>query len=558
MRTETRKKLTVHLLAAAIAAAAGLGIGFSLRKEPPEQERPATAVTQEQVEASARKGMRSEVRAGVDASSPAAKELEGSLSMSDPVTHWLYWLDAIEKASLADMPSLALKSGGDATLLRMIGERWMAMDAQNLFDWLIAREGNSGGVNIGSLEHWFRQEWAKSDPEALIQALREAPAFGARRSWRQSIATSLVQVDPEMGLRLMHEWHIENYGPGTKGISKWAAENPRHAAEFTLAHPAGYATQVALEMIGKEWGEQAPVDALEFATSGGGDLRLKEKLAAATMKSWAEQDLTKAGEWLAGAEDSLREQLSPHLVESWAKNDPARALVWCEQNLEGTALKEAAGGVLKGAAEKDVEMAARLVMVMEPSPARSQGAVAVAEKWVPDSFSGKNVPREAMEWLGKLDASSRREVLREVHWRWAGSDPKSLAGFVLEQSDPELPREVYSSVVNALARKFPIEAIEWSEQLPEEKRAQVSEQAFNTWREFQPQTAMDWLYELPAKDPRRKIFFESAIKNMATYERQSAEQLGALPVELRGEAREILESLSLEAEKKAKLLGALE
>lgn len=559
MRAETKKKLVVHVVAVMAATAAGLGIGFSLRKSAGGPEgRERTIIANDVAQAAREESTESTVQERLVRASQLGRQLEKDLSMSDPVTHWLYWLDAIEKAKLGDMPSLVALSGGDQTLLRMVGERWMEMDARNLFDWLITQERNAAGVNTGSLGYWFRREWARRDPKGLIKALREAPEFGDLRSWRTSMAAGLVEVDPEMGLSFMHEWHIDDFGPSMDGVVKWAAEDPQHAAEFALAHPAGFATQLALETIGKEWAKRDGGAALAFATSGPDEMGLKGKLAEAAMKSWAESDLQKAGEWLAGAEDSARDKLSAPLLEAWAKNDPAHALMWCEENLEGTGLKEGARGVLKGAAEKDVSMAARLVLAMEPSSARAEGAVSVAEKWLPDSFSGKKVPTETIDWLRELDAVSRRQVLRELHWKWAAADAESLAEVLLKLEDPAIAGEVYGSVVNHLARSSPVETIEWSGKLPEETREEAMSTAFNAWRRYQPQPAMEWLDQLAANDPRKEPLFERAVQEMARFEREAAEQLRSLPPHWRKAAREILETMPLENKKRANLLAALE
>ena len=93
--------------------------------------------------------------------------------------------------------------------------------------------------------------------------------------WLNTVLNSVMKNDPELGLRTMSAWHVDNYGTATDGIAKWAAANPRHAAEFALAHPAGYATQNAMEVIGKAWAKTDPGAALSFAAGS------KDKFGAA-------------------------------------------------------------------------------------------------------------------------------------------------------------------------------------------------------------------------------------------------------------------------------------
>src|SRR6185503_19830053 len=98
-------------------------------------------------------------------------------------------------------------------------------------------------------------------------ALNEPDDFGTRRQWRWNVAEAVIRQDAERGLGLMAEWHIENYGPSMTAVAKWAAANPQHAAEFTMQHPAGYASQMAMETIGKEWSKSDPKGGLSFAAS---------------------------------------------------------------------------------------------------------------------------------------------------------------------------------------------------------------------------------------------------------------------------------------------------
>src|SRR4051812_14396575 len=51
--------------------------------------------------------------------SPLATKLERDLSMASEVTRWLYWLEALEKATPADCPRLAQLAQGNPTLVRL-------------------------------------------------------------------------------------------------------------------------------------------------------------------------------------------------------------------------------------------------------------------------------------------------------------------------------------------------------------------------------------------------------------------------------------------------------
>src|SRR5581483_8991328 len=127
------------------------------------------------------------------------------------------------------------------------------------------------------------------------------------QGFRMEVASDILNGNPEQGLELFHDWHIENFGPGMGSVTPWADANPQHAAELTIAHPAGYASQTVIDTIGTEWAKTDPASALAFATSQSGDLA--NRLGAAALKQCASQDLDSAGDWLAAADDQARNTL---------------------------------------------------------------------------------------------------------------------------------------------------------------------------------------------------------------------------------------------------------
>ena len=553
-----RMKIFVNCVIIVAAAGIGLAAGFAWRGNQ-ERVSPATGVstaTAPSPELAAAKLIRtSDQRAAVPGTddSPLATKLERDLSMSSGVTRWLYWLETVEKAAPADFPRLARLAQGNSTLLRLIAARWVELDPRHLFDTIVA-SSKTGGRLPSELESVLFAEWPKRDPDAVIAALSEAGEFGGRSNWRMLVASRFFEHDVERGLRLMSEWHIGNYGPRMTGVAKWAAADPRHAAEFTLANPAGFASRLTMETIGKEWAKTDPRGALEFAVSTRGELG--STLATAVLKDWAGRNLDESAEWLGTADDWTRTRLSPAFVEAWAKQDATSALAWCEENLTGTSLAQAVGGVLKGAAAKDLAGAAGIVANMHPSPARSEAAVAVAKKWFPDHSSDKPVASELLAWLAKLDGDSRKRVVEENYWRWSETDPGSMAAFLTSANSEDVPNHAYSSLARSLARKDPPQALEWAGGLPAGRALSAGGEVFSEWRRSQPESAMSWLNGLPANDARRQPFFQSAVRSLA-HEPHGADQLAAMSAADRAAARSVIETMRLPDDRRATLLEAL-
>lgn len=548
----------IHGISIVVAGAAvGLAVGFVLRSKPASSSSSFSSSPATSPSTTRAKFFPSKITSPVPDDSPLATQLERDLSLSSGVTRWLYWLEALEKAGPADFPRLARMAQGNPTALRFVAARWAEVAPRHMFDTIKAARKDGRGFPVNELSQVLLTEWPKNDLEGAITALSEPDNRSTLTgSWRMTIASAVFDKDPERGLRLMSEWGVENYGPSMKAVAKWAAENPRHAAEFALAHPAGYASRLTMETIGKEWAKIDPGAALEFARGRPGEPGLV--LANAALKEWAARDLAEAGQWLVSTDDRTRNRLSPGLVEVWAKQDAAGALAWCEANLTGSTLAQSVAGVLKGAAAKDIASAAAMVTAMHPSAARAEAAAAVAEKAIPgNSNTRKPVPPETIAWLSTLDGDSLKRAMQQAYWRWLESDPQSLAAFISTAPSDHIPGHVYSAVVRETARKDPIAALAWVNQLRSEQSVELGSEAFSEWISIQPEAALQWLKDLPGSDQRREPFFRRLIQTLA-YDVRATVQLPPMsPVE-RATAREMIQSMSIPADRRTRLLGMLQ
>jgi hypothetical protein len=555
-RTATRgMRIFARALLFVVATGIGLAVGFSLRARHAHMVANGNA---SQRAAAMRPPVVSKGRAAgrVVDESPLATQLEKNLALSTSVTRWLYWLEALEKAAPSDFPRLARLAQGNPSAVRLVATRWAEVAPRHMFNTLVAASKETKSQPLWELTHPLFDIWPRNDPEAAIAALNEPGDFGMRGSWRMDVATTILRTDVEQGLRLMANWHIENYDPGMGAIAKWAAADPRHAAEFTLQNSLGYVAQRAADTIGQEWAKSDPAGAMAFATANPGGLGTV--LGAAALKQWAEGNLTDAAQWLADADAQTRNRLSPAFVEAWAQKDAGSALSWCDENLSGSSLVQAVGGVLKGAADKDVARAAALVTGMDPSPARAEAAFAVARKWFPEMSSGEAAKPEAIAWLGGLDADSIRRVFEEgvVQWGWACSDPKSMAAFLATASAGEIPASAYSILVRQMVRQSPLDTLDWASHLPADCALSAGSDAFAEWCNSQPEAATRWLDALAPTDNRRQPYFQSAIQTMA-YHPQATEQFAAMPTADRAAARSVIEGMSLPEPRRSDLLNAL-
>ncbi len=506
-------KYLVQLVGLVIAAGLGLAIGFALpelktdRLSDSSELRAEGRGTSPRLVPSRKHALLDRRLKAAHASddSPLATKLARDLSLSSRVTRWLYWIEAVEKASLQDFPRLAGLAKGDATATRLVASRWMQLDLHDLFNTLAAAP-NPHPLPVDELGGMLFLEWVRREPEAALAALQGTNSLGTREAWRFNVAGYLIEKDPERGLCALSEWGIDNFAPMMSGVARWAEADPRHATEVVLAHPAGYTSYLAIEAIAKKWGKADPAAAMEFACARPGPLATA--LASTVLKNWSGQHIEEAANWLARSDAVTRHRLSPAFVEAWAKIDSTNALAWCESNLTGNSLAYVMGNIVNAVAQRDVVAAAEFVSSMNVSPARAEAAAAVAKNWFPTWRSGTPAPAAAIAWLAGLDVASTRRALEQVQWKWSNGDPKSMAEFVATVASEKVPHSADLHLARSLARQNPLDAFVWASRLPTERGLAAGREVFTEWRHSQPELAMKWLNDLPPTDPRRKIFLQ--------------------------------------------------
>lgn len=483
--------------------------------------------------------------------SPLATQLALDLAESSGVKRWLFWWNAIEKATPADFPRLAKLARGNRGATRLIAERWAELAPKHFFDTLRAASA-ARDEYPPELADTLLQSWLKQDKSAVIAALKDGENFPKRMDWRRQLATTLMDTDPETGLRLMSEWHIENFGPGMSGVNAWAAADPRHAAEFTIANPAGFASESAMATIGEVWAKADPAAALAFAATQRGSLA--NKLSQTVLKSWADRDLSGAADWLAASDTSTLAKFSPAFVEAWAQQDAPGALAWCQANLTGTSLTDSIKALAEGASQKNVASAAALVSSMTPSNARSQAAMAVADKWFPDAFANKTVSADTLNWLSSLDSDAIRQVVSSVSWKWTDTDPSSLASFLQSATNISFPTYTYETLARTMARNDPTAAMDWANRLPSQLGVSAGSSAFSEWARGQFDVAMQWFNQMPPSDSRREPFLNSLLQQLA-WDPQADARFGQIASLAPSAARSAIQGMALPEARRAALLA---
>jgi hypothetical protein len=213
---------------------------------------------------------------------------------------------------------------------------------------------------------------------------------------------------------------------------------------------------------------------------------------------------------------------------------------------------------MNGAAQAEVWTAAAMVAAMQPGPARAAAAVAVAQKWFPQSDSSEPMNPETISWLSSLDAASVKQVLDQPWtFSWISNDPKTMEAFLAGAGNDAVPPYLDRNLAQVVARADPQGALDWAATLPSTRALDAGGAAFGEWSQAQPQAALAWLDALPADDPRRQPFFNSMVRNIA-YSPQAAEQLSAMSPADQATAQSVIAKMPyLPDDQRARLLHAL-
>jgi len=131
-----------------------------------------------------------------------------------------------------------------------------------------------------------------------------------------------------------------------------------------------------------------------------------------------------------------------------------------------------------------------------------------------------------------------------------------MAEFLAKSSSEQVPTSAPTILARELARKNPLEAIEWADRLPQDRRLAAGGEAFAEWRRSQPDAATTWLNDLPLGDQRRLPYFQNAVKVLA-WDPLAAEQLAALTDSERAVARGVIKTMPLSEDRRATLLEVL-
>lgn len=247
-----------------------------------------------------------------------------------------------------------------------------------------------------------------------------------------------MSSDPETGLRLLREWDERRLSPDLDAVAKWAAQNPRHAAEVARECSTTAGGLKALEVVGRTWAQESLRGEARATAIGG----IVERLA--------DQDVHRTVGLVAGLDaGGTKNKAIGSLVEPWfRKEGGAPVAEWLVALPEADA-REAGFNILGSK------------WIWDPG---REGAAAAAElvtgpqrEQVPLSFvlnlaynQAQRDPEAAMPWTSQLAPACQAQARLRVLDAWTSTRPEAAAAWVLQQPAGEGRQDLIASTTRHL------------------------------------------------------------------------------------------------------------
>ena len=160
------------------------------------------------------------------------KTLGKNLNSTGGDEAWFRWLAYLENASLSDLPHYVEQAGNDPVALSLIAERWVMLNPQDCFEYLLSLRESGDFSHEDSSGNLFSKlvftKWAQRDLEAVVTALDHSEAPAGLQKLRKLVVDIVLETDVQKALALGNRWksfHSSQSIPPQ--LVEWAQRNPQ-------------------------------------------------------------------------------------------------------------------------------------------------------------------------------------------------------------------------------------------------------------------------------------------------------------------------------------------
>jgi hypothetical protein len=281
------------------------------------------------------------------------------------------------------------------------------------------------------------------------------------------------------------------------------------------------------------------------------------------IRKWVEIDPQAAAEWSDNRPKPYGQPLVDHAIAYWARRAPREAAAWIDRlpnpDKRGRLFSQVARvwaesdlwsalSFAQGLSSKEDREQALSALLYRVAAADSQRGVALLDE-ISDPFTKRRAgeavargwtrqnPQAAIQWAeGLPEGELRSDILKEIAYTWALTDPRSATELMAQQKDhpgkisdlwgilrqwtSRNPQEAAlwvqnwphekdrTYLISAVAGAWadPKAALAWVERLlPEEERLKSMREIADSWARQDPQGVSDWVMSLPEGKTRNDI-----------------------------------------------------
>ncbi len=435
------------------------------------------------------------------------------------------WLHFDREAAME--AARALESYEDRSMV--MGMLQNRMDADQPMEAFARLQASPNGGNPREYGRLFAI-WARSDPDAAMQALHSIADQSARMTALSSLVGSVFMRNPDRAVELV--MGLPQGNEKTRAIemvaAKWVDKDLDGALAFCESLPPDVLQNLSHSFLLYRASEKDPERMLQWVDITFTGEKHAEALGT-VLRQLTNQSPRRAAEVVAGLPFGQDYSSAVMAVShSWARKDPLGAWEWARELPVGNERNLAFRQISRQMAEQDLAQAENMVLQLEDP---DQQSILLGE--VARTMANRD-PQEALSWAGSLPQDVRTDGYTSVLEEWSQRDPANAAAFYANSdfldSSPQLGAFLAANWVSV----DPVAAVDWVASLPEsDTRQSALRRATSQWLMNDSYRASEWIAGLPEGELR-----EGAVSTLVFYLRQQQDFASGMEwaLELKNEA----------------------
>ena len=337
---------------------------------------------------------------------------------------------------------------------------------------------------------------------AELEALRHDPGNRGQDESLESLAQGIAVADLPAAVEFLNRPNspAPNRDLELRLLRRWAANDPRAAADWVSRLPPGTQRQEAIDDVAIVWAGQSITEATRWVQQLPQGPERNRGLISVAYEAARTDPLEALTLGVALPPGPARDDLLIHSASQWASRAPEAAAEWAKQITDATLRELVLAEIATAWGARDPAAAASLaVNSLPPGREQDDAVVGIVQRWV------QKEPEKAAAWVVLFpDGALRAAALEELVRLWADQDSAQVAGW-LNRLSPGASRDLAVEVyVTKLAPLSPASAAHWAEDIGDTPlRLRAMEAVGEGWLANDAQAARAWITKASLPDPAK-------------------------------------------------------